>query len=73
MKRESITTIFHNPRCSKSRNAVKLLDSRGIDFDIVKYLESPPTEIMRFEDDEMLVPDDDAFEFLPQTTSEMIP
>ena len=39
-----MTTIFHNPRCSKSRAAVDLLESREIDFDVVKYLEAPPSE-----------------------------
>lgn len=39
-----MTTVFHNPRCSKSRAAVELLDSRGINFDVVKYLETPPSE-----------------------------
>ena len=39
-----MTTIFHNPRCSKSRAAVELLESREIDFDMVKYLEDPPSE-----------------------------
>ncbi|QEG41065.1 arsenate reductase (glutaredoxin) [Roseimaritima ulvae] len=39
-----MTTIFHNPRCSKSRAAVALLESRGIDFEVVKYLEQPPSE-----------------------------
>ncbi len=39
-----MTTIFHNPRCSKSRDAVELLQSRGIRFEVVKYLENPPSE-----------------------------
>lgn len=39
-----MTTVFHNPRCSKSRAAVELLNSQGIEFDIVKYLETPPAE-----------------------------
>lgn len=39
-----MTTIFHNPRCSKSRAAVELLESRGMEFDVVKYLEEPPSE-----------------------------
>lgn len=36
-----MTTIYHNPRCSKSRAAVEFLESQGIDFDLVKYLETP--------------------------------
>lgn len=36
-------TVYHNPRCSKSRQAVQLLQEHGIQPRIVKYLESPPT------------------------------
>ncbi|MBB3209590.1 arsenate reductase [Rhodopirellula rubra] len=39
-----MTTILHNPRCSKSRAAVELLESRGVDFEVVKYLDNPPSE-----------------------------
>lgn len=35
-------TIYHNPRCSKSRQALELLDSRGVEADIVEYLKTPP-------------------------------
>lgn len=35
-------TIWHNPRCSKSRATLALLEERGIDLDIVHYLENPP-------------------------------
>lgn len=34
--------IYHNPRCSKSRETLKLLEEQGIQPDIVKYLETPP-------------------------------
>ncbi len=37
------TTIFHNPRCSKSREALKLLEENGETIEIVKYLETPPS------------------------------
>ncbi|MBT3459807.1 MAG: arsenate reductase (glutaredoxin) [Halieaceae bacterium] len=37
-------TIWHNPRCSKSRQALALLDGAGVNLEIVKYLENPPTE-----------------------------
>lgn len=37
-------TIFHNPRCSKSRATLGLLQDNKIDPDIRLYLESPPTE-----------------------------
>jgi len=37
-------TIWHNPRCSKSRIALALLEQRGVEPTQVKYLETPPTE-----------------------------
>jgi len=36
--------LWHNPRCSKSRNAAALLEERGIETEIIKYLETPPAE-----------------------------
>ena len=41
--------VLHNPRCSKSRGALALLDERGVDYDVVRYLEQPldPQEIAR--------------------------
>ncbi|SHK58742.1 arsenate reductase [Marinobacter antarcticus] len=36
--------IFHNPRCSKSRQTLELLTERGIEPEIIRYLETPPTE-----------------------------
>ena len=37
-------TIWHNPRCSKSRNAVALLEEQGIEAEVVKYLDTPPNK-----------------------------
>ena len=37
-------TIWHNPRCSKSRNAAALLEEKGIDAEVVKYLDTPPSK-----------------------------
>lgn len=34
--------LFHNPSCSKSRAALELLESSGLDFETVLYLKSPP-------------------------------
>lgn len=34
-------TLYHNPRCSKSRQAKALLEEKGIEFDIVEYLKTP--------------------------------
>lgn len=36
------TVIFHNPRCSKSRGALEILGERGVDVEVVEYLETPP-------------------------------
>lgn len=35
-------TIFHNPKCSKSRGALELVDAQGIRYDVVEYLKAPP-------------------------------
>jgi len=37
-------TIYHNPRCTKSRQTLALLEQRGIQPRIVEYLVTPPTE-----------------------------
>lgn len=34
-------TLYHNPRCSKSRSALQLLEERGLTPSIVRYLETP--------------------------------
>jgi len=39
-----VTTIYHNPRCSKSRQTLALLQEQGIEPDIIEYLSSPPSE-----------------------------
>ena len=38
----SNVTIYHNPRCSKSRQTLGLLEEKGISPNIVAYLETPP-------------------------------
>lgn len=38
-----VTTIYHNPRCSKSRQTLALLEERGISPRIVEYLKTPPS------------------------------
>lgn len=35
-------TLYHNPRCSKSRAALGLLQARGLAPEVVRYLETPP-------------------------------
>ena len=36
-------TLYHNPRCSKSRQALTLLQEHGIEPNVRLYLENPPT------------------------------
>ena len=38
-----MTTLYHNPRCSKSRQALQLLEKEGETIEIIKYLENAPT------------------------------
>jgi len=40
------TTIYHNPKCSKSRQTLELLQENGITPTIVEYLKTPPTAEM---------------------------
>lgn len=35
-------TLYHNPKCSKSRETLKLLRARGIEPAVVEYLKTPP-------------------------------
>ena len=37
-------TIYHNPRCSKSRQTLQLLREQGIEPEIIEYLKAPPSE-----------------------------
>lgn len=37
----SDVTIYHNPRCSKSRNTLAIIEEKGVDPAVVLYLESP--------------------------------
>ena len=36
--------IFHNPRCSKSRQTLTILEDNGVDFDIIEYLKESPNK-----------------------------
>jgi arsenate reductase len=36
--------IYHNPRCTKSRQGLQLLENSGKKFEIIKYLEEIPTK-----------------------------
>ncbi len=37
-------TIYHNPRCSKSRTTLKLLEENQVNVEEVRYLENPPSK-----------------------------
>lgn len=36
-------TMYHNPRCSKSRQTLELLRERGVEPEIIEYLKAPPS------------------------------
>ena len=40
------TIILHNPRCSKSRATLAILEQQQIDFSVIKYLEAPPSDTL---------------------------
>lgn len=37
-----VVTIYHNPRCSKSRQTLQLLRDRNVDLHVIEYLKTPP-------------------------------
>lgn len=37
-----LLTIYHNPRCSKSRKTLEILENAGAEIAVVRYLETPP-------------------------------
>ena len=39
----STVKIYHNPRCSKSRQTLEIIHQQGLKPEIIKYLETPPT------------------------------
>ena len=36
--------IYHNPRCSKSRQTLKLIQDKNVDPEVIEYLKTPPTK-----------------------------
>ena len=36
-------TVYHNPKCSKSLQTLKLLEKQAIGIDVIEYLKNPPT------------------------------
>jgi len=35
--------IYHNPRCSKSRQTLQLLEEQGVQAEVIEYLKTPPS------------------------------
>ncbi|WP_298607557.1 arsenate reductase (glutaredoxin) [uncultured Thiothrix sp.] len=40
---DNTVTIYHNPRCSKSKQALELLEEEGVTPDVINYLNKPPS------------------------------
>lgn len=43
-KADQDVVIYHNPRCSKSRQTLELIRSRGIEPTVIEYLKTPPSK-----------------------------
>ena len=43
MSRDDIS-LYHNPRCSKSRSALSLLEAHACEAQVIEYLKDPPTK-----------------------------
>jgi len=37
------TVIFYNPKCSKCRTTLSILEEKSVDFEVIKYLENTPS------------------------------
>lgn len=37
-------SIFHNPRCGKSRNTLAIINDKNIEIEVIEYLKTPPSE-----------------------------
>ena len=51
-------TIYHNPKCGTSRNTLNLIKERGIDPEVILYLETPPSraQLMQLLDKQAMKP-----------------
>ncbi len=38
----SALVVYHNPACSKCRGTLEILHERGVEFDVIEYLKTPP-------------------------------
>ncbi|GAB5556676.1 MAG: arsenate reductase (glutaredoxin) [Schleiferiaceae bacterium] len=45
-------TVYHNPRCGKSRESLAYLDQKGVEYKVVKYMDDPltPDELLEIVD-----------------------
>ena len=74
----SSVTIYHNPRCSKSRQTLQLLRDQGIEPEVVEYLKNPLAattikhliELLGIEASDLLRQKEYRALALPETTSE---
>lgn len=41
-RKNTMVTIYHNPRCSKSRQTLAILEENGIEAEVIEYLNTPP-------------------------------
>lgn len=77
--------IYHNPRCSKSRETLTLLRNKGINPKVIPYLETPPTAgeldriltVMKMEPRALMRKKEEAYQALeieetPRTRRELI-
>ncbi|MDA7742126.1 arsenate reductase (glutaredoxin) [Francisellaceae bacterium] len=44
-----MNTLYHNPRCSKSRETLAYLQTTDINFEVIEYLKNPPSTEMLLE------------------------
>ncbi|ABI56180.1 arsenate reductase [Alkalilimnicola ehrlichii MLHE-1] len=42
LREETLMRYYHNPRCSKSREGLKLLQAHGVEPEVIQYLKTPP-------------------------------
>ena len=43
MGRRTQARIYHNPRCTKSRETLALLEHKGVELEVIEYLKEPPS------------------------------
>jgi arsenate reductase (glutaredoxin) len=43
VRRGTPARIYHNPRCTKSRETLALLETKGVELEVIEYLKDPPS------------------------------